>query len=121
MSGRVRRSPSPPRRPPGRSSTPNPSPPARLPTKRWPRTAPRAFSAAPRGPPRRAADETLAAVDRLDDSQIPDILGLTSRSSLEVMALGSRARVQWHLGDVTRARSELLALSGRQPAPYAPW
>ena len=67
-----------------------------------------------------ATDDVRRSLEALDDDELPDLLGLTSRESLIVVADGSRARARWHLGDVGGARAGLVEVM-RRPNVYAPW
>src|ERR687893_1005480 len=66
------------------------------------------------GAPERAAishaDAALERLDALDAAELPDILGLTSKAGLRLIASGSRARALWHLGDVAASRRSLAML-----------
>lgn len=67
-----------------------------------------------------AADAVLGAVDDVDPDDIPDVFGLTSPSSLRMMAAGSRARALWYVGDIAASRRALSELA-RQGDAYPPW
>lgn len=67
-----------------------------------------------------AADDALGLLRELDPDEVPDLLGLTSSSQLQVMASGSRARALWGLGELEDARRGMVAALGR-PDLYAPW
>jgi LuxR family maltose regulon positive regulatory protein len=68
----------------------------------------------------RSADAALDALRRLDDGDLPDLLGLTSRASLTMMAVGSRARALWSIGDLDGSRKWFRRARDR-PDPYPPW
>ena len=67
-----------------------------------------------------AAERALRALEATDVTEIPDIFGMTSPTSLAVMAASSRARALWYLGQIAEARRVLSASIG-QEGVYTPW
>ncbi|HEV3351683.1 MAG TPA: LuxR C-terminal-related transcriptional regulator [Acidimicrobiales bacterium] len=68
----------------------------------------------------RAADDALRAMKEVDPAEIPNIFGMTSPTSVVMLAAVSRARAWWYLGDVDGARRTLSAGIKEREA-YAPW
>ena len=79
-----------------------------------------AWWGAPAQPAISHAEAALEQLATLDPAALPDILGLTSSTSLELIVRGSRARALWHVGEVAASRRSLLPLIERCDA-YPPW
>jgi len=62
------------------------------------------------------AEAALERLDTLDATEVPDILGLTSRANLHLIASSARGRALWHLGDVAASRRSLTTLVERGEA-----
>jgi LuxR family maltose regulon positive regulatory protein len=67
-----------------------------------------------------AADEVLTALEQVGEDAIPNLLGLTSESDIRDVALASRARAYWYVGETELARNELAALA-EGDLSFAPW
>ena len=77
------------------------------------------FDASPDGAIR-AADQALHAMRDMAPEELPNILGVTSPTTLAIMAGTSRARAVWYLGDVAASRRALAAGIAHGDA-YEPW
>jgi LuxR family maltose regulon positive regulatory protein len=68
----------------------------------------------------RAAEAALAALKELDPSAIPNLLGVTSSTSLSLIAAASRARAMFYSGDFAASR-QILSNLVRQRRANGPW
>jgi LuxR family maltose regulon positive regulatory protein len=79
-----------------------------------------AFFDAPPESTVQAADRALEAMEHIDLEELPNIFGITSPTSLAMMAATSRARALWYQGEVEEARRALSA-GVKQRDVYASW
>jgi LuxR family transcriptional regulator, maltose regulon positive regulatory protein len=68
----------------------------------------------------RISDATLARLDQLPASSLPDLCGLTSAPSLRLIAAAQRARALWYDGDVAAGREAFAQVLEVEDA-YPPW
>lgn len=68
-----------------------------------------------------SAHEALALLAAHPDAELPDLLGLTSRTLLEFVAQGSLGRAQFLLGDLAAARLSLESAMDLPGFAYAPY
>lgn len=67
-----------------------------------------------------AADSALAALRSTPHEPIPNVFGLTSTGSLQLIALGARGRALWAQGDSDGARADLQAVLCKEDG-YVVW
>lgn len=68
-----------------------------------------------------AAHQALALMDAHPDAELPELLGLTTRTLLRYLAQGSLGRARVFLGELVAARRTIEAVMGSAGFTYAPY